>query len=337
MNKQAQDEVADSEAAIISALAPLAAGAAGAFGLADDCALITPEAGSELVLKTDPIAEGVHFFPDDAPEDIAWKALAVNVSDLVAKGARPIGYLMALAFPRAPTVGWLSRFACGLRAAQTRFGCHLIGGDTDRRPGPLTISITAIGAIARGRMVKRSTAREGDLLFVSGTIGDATLGLALRRAPGIAAAWGLSVAEASALRLRFARPEPRLGLAAALIEHASAAMDISDGLVKDLGRLCAASGASARVQLPAIPLSSACAKATQTEPALLKRILSGGEDYEVLASVAAQKGRAFRSAAGAAGVAVTEIGGIGKGEGVLIAGSDGRPLSFERTGWDHFA
>ena len=150
------------EADIIAQLAPLAEGVPGAFGLMDDCALITPEAGSELVLKTDPVAEGVHFLADDVPEDIAWKALAVNVSDLAAKAARPIGYLMALAFPAAPSREWMARFAAGLRQAQQRFGCALIGGDTDRRPGPLTIAITVIGAIPHGRMVRRGTARPGD-------------------------------------------------------------------------------------------------------------------------------------------------------------------------------
>ena len=142
-----QDETLHGEEAIIAVLAPLAQGFAGAFGLQDDCAVLTPAPGTELVLKTDPVAEGVHFLPDDAPEDIAWKALAVNVSDLAAKAARPLGYLMALSFPEAPSAAWLSRFAAGLAEAQARFGCHLIGGDTDRRPGPLTIAITIIGEV----------------------------------------------------------------------------------------------------------------------------------------------------------------------------------------------
>src|SRR4029077_13571858 len=130
------------EEAIIRVLAPLAQGFAGAFDLRDDCALITPAAGTDLVLKVDPVAEGVHFLADDAPEDIAWKALAVNVSDLAANAARPIGYLMALSFPAAPSAARWARFAAGLAEAQARFGCHLIGGDTDRRPGPLTVTIT---------------------------------------------------------------------------------------------------------------------------------------------------------------------------------------------------
>ena len=283
------DEQLHGEEAIIRVLAPLARGAAGAFGLQDDCALITPKPGTELVLKTDPVAEGVHFLADDAPEDIAWKALAVNVSDLAAKAARPLGYLMALSFPEAPTAGWLVRFAAGLQAAQGSFGCHLLGGDTDRRPGPLTITISIIGEVEVGRMVRRGTARPGEALFVSGSLGDAGLGLALRKNPRLADAWGLSPAEAEHLRRRYVRPLPRLGLGPALRERASAAMDVSDGLAKDLARMCAASGCTARVRLSDVPLSPAAAKALAADPALGLRVVTGGDDYEVLATVPASK------------------------------------------------
>jgi thiamine-monophosphate kinase len=325
------------EADIIAMLAPLAESMPGAFGLMDDCALITPEAGSELVLKTDPIAEGVHFLPDDAPEDIAWKALAVNVSDLAAKAARPIGYLMALAFPEAPTTAWMARFAAGLRQAQQRFGCALIGGDTDRRPGPLTISITILGAVAHGRMVRRGTARPGHKMFVSGTLGDAALGLGLRKTPGLAGAWGLSAADADHLRRRYARPEPRLALSSALLACASAAMDISDGLAKDVARMCSASACGGRLQAAAIPLSAACARALDAQPALIAQVVTGGDDYEILAAVPAGQATAFRTAAAAAEVVVTEIGGFLEGRGIVIDGADGRPLGLAKSGFDHFA
>ena len=324
------------EEAIIRVLAPLARGAPGAFGLQDDCALITPKPGTELVLKTDPVAEGVHFLADDAPEDIAWKALAVNVSDLAAKAARPLGYLMALSFPEAPTAGWLARFAAGLQAAQDSFGCHLIGGDTDRRPGPLTITISIIGEVEVGRMVRRGTARPGEALFVSGTLGDAALGLALRKNPRLADVWGLSPAEAEHLRRRYVRPQPRLGLGPALREHASAAMDVSDGLAKDLARMCAASGCAARVRLADVPLSPAAAKALAADPALGLRIVTGGDDYEVLATVPATSADGFQAMAAQAGIAVTRIGATLPGTGVVIEGRDGQPLTLDRTGWDHF-
>jgi len=331
-----QDEKLHGEEAIVRVLAPLAQGFPGAFGLQDDCALITPAPGTELVLKVDPVAEGVHFLADDAPEDIAWKALAVNVSDLAAKAARPLAYLMALSFPAAPAADWLSRFAAGLAEAQVRFGCHLIGGDTDRRPGPLTVTITIIGEVEQGRMVRRGTARTGDAVFVSGTLGDAALGLALRKDPTLAAAWGLSPAEAEHLRRRYARPEPRLALAGALRDHASAAMDISDGLAKDLARLCAASGCAARVRFADLPLSSAVAKALAGDPRLIQRIVAGGDDYEILATVPAEQAPAFHAAAAAAGVPATQVGAMLAGSDIVIEDPSSQPLSLDRTGWDHF-
>ena len=331
-----QNDPVRGEEAIIRVLAPLAQGFAGAFDLRDDCALITPAPGTELVLKVDPVAEGVHFLADDAPEDIAWKALAVNVSDLAAKAARPLAYLMALSFPAAPTADWLSRFAAGLAEAQARFGCHLIGGDTDRRPGPLTVTMTVIGEVEHGRMVRRGTARVGDTVFVSGTLGDAALGLALRKDPALAAAWGLSPAEAEHLHRRYARPEPRLALAGALRDHASAAMDISDGLAKDLARLCAASGCAARVRFADLPLSSAAAKALAGDPTLIQRIVAGGDDYEILATVPAEQTPAFQAEAAAAGVPATQVGAMFAGAEVVIEDRNGQPLTLDRTGWDHF-
>jgi len=315
---------------------PLAAGYAGAFGLGDDCALLTPEPGTELVLKTDPIAEGVHFLPDDAPEDIAFKALAVNVSDLAAKAARPLGYLMALAFPLPPARAWLKRFAAGLKVAQERFGCHLLGGDTDRRPGPLTIDITVIGSVAKGSMVRRGTAAAGQAVFVSGTLGDAALGLVLRKDASRAAAWGLSPSQAAFLRQRSLRPEPRLALGEALRQCATAAMDLSDGLIKDLGRMVKASRCGARIAIAEVPLSEPCRKVLEAEPALAERVLAGGDDYEILAAVPLAKERRFRAGAAAAGVMVARIGQMRRGAGVRVVGADGRPLAPGATGFDHF-
>jgi thiamine-monophosphate kinase len=330
------DDKLHGEEAIIRLLAPLARGAPGAFGLEDDCALIAPRPGTELVIKTDPIAEDVHFLADDAAEDIAWKALAVNVSDLAAKAALPLGYLMALSFPEAPTTDWMTRFAAGLQAAQTSFGCHLLGGDTDRRPGPLTISITVLGEVEAGRMVRRGTAKPGDILFVSCTLGDAALGLALRKNPDLAAGWGLPATEAEHLRQRYARPQPRLALGEALRTHASAAMDVSDGLAKDLARMCKASGCAARVWLADVPLSSAATKAIAADPALDALSVTGGDDYEVLAAVPAANTDAFQSTAARAGIVVTAIGTIQDGAGIVIDTRDGTPLPLDRPGWDHF-
>jgi thiamine-monophosphate kinase len=328
------------EEAIVELLTPLTEGDPGAFGLKDDCALLTPEPGTELVLKTDPIAEGVHFLPGEAPEDIAWKALAVNVSDLAAKGATPIGYLMALSFPETPSRRWLTAFAAGLMQAQGRFGCHLLGGDTDRRPGPLTVSITAIGSVPQGQMVRRTTAQAGCALLVSGTIGDAALGLALAKDPALAAAWGLSEAEAAHLIGRYRRPQPRLALSPLLRQYAVAAMDLSDGLVKDLDRMLRSSGVAGSLSAVDVPLSAAARKVVASAPDTsdrhLAHLITAGDDYEVLAAVPAARAAEFRSAAAAAAVPVAEIGRLSRGAGLLVEGTGGKPLPLDRTGWDHF-
>jgi thiamine-monophosphate kinase len=336
MTSEQQDQRLCGEEALIRLLAPLASGAPGAFGLADDCALIGVEPGTQLVLKTDPVAEGVHFFGDDAPEDIGWKALAVNASDLAAKAARPLGYLMALSFPEAPTAAWLKRFAAGLEAAQTAFGCHLLGGDTDRRPGPITITITILGTVEARGMVRRGTAQPGDVLFVSGTLGDAFLGLTLRKDAALSGRWGLAREEAQHLIQRFLRPQPRLALASALRAHASAAMDVSDGLAKDLARMCNASGCAGSVRLADVPLSASAAKAVAADPALGVGMVTAGDDYEVLAAVPAANADQFRSSAVGCGIPVSPIGWIRAGSGVVIEGDDGRPLVLDHPGWDHF-
>jgi thiamine-monophosphate kinase len=334
-----QNDRLQGEEAIIALLAPLTEGAPGAFGLKDDCALLTPEPGTELVLKTDPVAEGVHFLSVDPPEDIAWKALAVNVSDLAAKGAQPVGYLMALSFPEAPSRQWLTAFAAGLGEAQRRFGCRLLGGDTDRRPGPLTVSITVVGVVPQGLMVRRGTAKPGDLLLVSGSIGDAALGLALLRDPAPGAAWGLTAAEAEALVRRYRRPEPRLAVGPALRAYASAAMDVSDGLAKDLDRMLRASRVAGRVSAADVPLSGAARKFVAHGPdrdRRLAQLIAAGDDYEVLAAVPAARAAELRAAAAAAGMPMTEIGRLSPGAGLHIYAPDGLPLSIDRTGWDHF-
>ncbi len=329
--------VASEEALIQEYLAPLAAGFPGAYGLADDCATIAAPAGEELVVTTDAVAEGVHFLPGDAPEDVAWKAVAVNVSDLAGKGATPICYLMSLALPEAPLVSWLERFTAGLAAVQSRYGIVLAGGDSDRRPGaPLSITITAVGSVPVGRMVRRGTARAGDRVFVSGTLGDGAAGLALRKEPGLASAWGLSAEECDQLVGRYLRPLPRTALARALRENASAAMDISDGLAKDLGRMCKASGVSAIVEAGALPLSAPMRKIAGVSPERLADALSGGDDYEILAAVSVRDAAAFRDAARAAGENVTDIGVLGPGEGVEIRDAAGRPVHIETQGWEHF-
>lgn len=331
-----EDEALVGEDAIIALLRPLAG--AGALGFKDDCATLTPRPGTDLVLKTDPIAEGIHFLPEDAPEDIAWKALAVNVSDLAAKGARPLGYLMALSFPTAPTRGWMTRLAVGLGEAQAAFGCTLLGGDTDRRPGPITLSVTVLGEVESGRMVQRATARPGHLLYVSGSIGDAGLGLRLARTPGRAAAWGLTPDEAAALISRYRRPQPRLALGPALAAHAAASMDLSDGLVKDAGRMLRASGVSGRIELARVPLSHAASQVVSREAALLPQLAAAGDDYEILAAIPPGSAEAFAAEACTAGVTVTCVGCVEAGDAgdLRIRDAFGNDVQMQSGGWDHF-
>ena len=330
------DSIRSEEAIIQGFFEPLARGFPGAFGLKDDCAVLAAEPGHELVLKTDAIAEGVHFFADDPPADIGWKALAVNVSDLAAKGARPVAYLMALAFPQPPHRAWLAGFAEGLRLAQQQFGCHLVGGDTDRRPGPVAINITAIGTVPIGQMVRRGMAKPGDQLFVTGTLGDAALGLALRKDPTLAGRWRLTTDEVAFALQRYLRPEPRLALTPALRAHAAAAMDLSDGLIKDLGRMCAASGVGARIRASDLPVSAAVSRAVSADDKWLENVLAGGDDYELLIAVAPIKVESFLIAASGLEFPVTQIGEVSQTERLIVEGPSGAPIDLPRTGYDHF-
>ena len=315
--------------------APLAANAPGAFGLRDDAACLTPPQGHDVIVSVDAVAAGVHFFADDTPADIGWKALAVNASDLIAKGADPYAYVMAVSFPKRPSDAWLAALASGLAEAQRAFGMTLVGGDTDARPGPITITITALGFVPTGRMVQRTTARVGDIIFVSGTLGDSALGLRARLQPGVPWVARLSPQCASCLAERYLRPAPPLALVGAVREHAQAAMDISDGLIKDLGRMCDASGVGAQLDMGRLPLSAAVSSALVQDSTLSDVIRSGGDDYQVLATVSPAKATLFEASAHRVGVRVTRIGTIvPQGRGIID--ETGTHLREGITGYDHF-
>ncbi len=324
------------EIALISEyLAPLATHPA-AFGLKDDAALLTGLPANGLVITADALVAGVHFFEGDDPGDAAYKALAQNVSDLAAKAANPIGYTLTLALAEPPTEDWARRFAGGLASAQSRFGIALLGGDTVSARGPWWMSITAFGEASPRGLVPRGGACEGDDLYVSGTLGDAALGLALRLGKaGFEAA--LPSKHRDFLLDRYLHPEPRLALSQALAEHASAAMDVSDGLALDLSRMCAASGASARVDVSAIPLSPAGRAAVAASPAAMALVLSGGDDYEILAAVPGERAAAFEAASKTAGVPVAKIGIVTAGSDVpAFVNDDGSAFALPVTGYEHF-
>jgi thiamine-monophosphate kinase len=309
----------------------------GALGLVDDAAVVAVPPGHELVLKTDGVIAGVHFFPDDPPETVARKALRINLSDLAGKGARPLGFLLSIALTRDVVDGWLKTFTAALGADAKKFACPLLGGDTDRTPGLLSVTIAAFGTVPRGTMLRRAGARAGDQVVVTGTIGDAALGVILRRDPAAAKRWGLDRRMRAHLERRYLVPEPRNALAEALRRSANGGMDISDGLAGDLAKMCRASRVDATIDIARVPLSRAARTALAAEPALIETILTGGDDYEVLASVPARKLAALRKAAQAAGIAVTELGRFAKGAGAArFVDAQGRAQEFARPSYSHF-
>ncbi|NEU12068.1 thiamine-phosphate kinase [Methylobacterium sp. BTF04] len=320
--------------------APLAG--PGADGLSDDAATLTPSPGCDLVLTADAIVAGVHFFPDDPPASIARKALGVNCSDLAAKGASPRGILLTLALADDWTEAWLADFAAGLAGAIRDFGIPLLGGDTVRAAGPTSIGVTALGEVPAGTMVRRMTARIGDRICVSGTIGDAALGLLLRSGP--MPAWGtaLGAQGCDVLIDRYWHPQPRLALGPVLRRHARAAMDISDGLAGDLAKMLKGTapeggGRSAAIALADLPLSEAAARALALAPDLLTTILTGGDDYEILCAVAPEHLAACLFDANAVGVPMTVIGTVTAGAGAPVFRSADGPIALPSAGsFSHF-
>ncbi|HLH50356.1 MAG TPA: thiamine-phosphate kinase [Roseiarcus sp.] len=304
------------------------------LGLKDDAALLAGRPG-DLVLTKDALVGGVHFFADDPPGAIARKALRVNLSDLAAKGAEPVGFLLALALPGGWTENWLAAFAEGLGEDAATYRCPLFGGDTVRTPGPLMVSITAFGRIEAGRMARRDGVRPGDILYVSGTVGDAALGLALRLgAPALA---GLDQASRAFLLDRYLLPRPRNALAPAMRQFAHGGMDVSDGFVGDLVKMLRVSGVSGRIDLARLPLSAAAEAALAADKGLFETIATGGDDYEVLAAIAPAEAPAFERAAAEAAVRIARLGEAVAGQGApQFIAPGGRVMAFQRASFSHF-
>jgi len=312
----------------------------GAFGLTDDAAVLNA-LGDDIVVTTDAIVEGVHFLSDDPPQTIAKKALRVNLSDLAAKGATPAGFVLTLALRKVDETkvdeAWLAAFARGLGEDTGAFNCPLLGGDTVSTPGPLMVSITAFGRVAPGKMVHRSGAKPGDHVLVTGTIGDAALGLDILRKGSVATALANDAVLRDMLVGRYRVPEPRNALASAIRAHAHAAMDVSDGLAGDLAKLCAASAVSAAIELAAIPLSKAASAALTAGAVTLSEIVSGGDDYEILCTVAPDVLEPFVQAANASGIAANRIGTIVAGKAApKFLDTKGAELALTRTSFSHF-
>jgi thiamine-monophosphate kinase len=314
-------------------LAPLAVHPA-ARGLTDDVAVLAGQGlGSGLVLNADAIVSGVHFLPDESPALIAERALRVNLSDLAAKGAEPIGYLLTLALGPECDEAWLADFAGGLATNQATFGWSLLGGDTVRTPGPSTISVTALGRASAAGVPMRGGAGVGDFIWVTGTIGDGALGLASaqERAPDINPAL---LAEAER---KFRMPEPRVrfGQAAVAAGLITASADVSDGLVADIGHIASASGIGATIQARLVPLSDAGKAAVEADRAWLSTMLSGGDDYEIIFTAAATDADALLAFADEFYTPLTCIGVIDQAMGMRVLNAEGEALDLSMSGYKH--
>jgi thiamine-monophosphate kinase len=302
----------------------------GAFALKDDAAVYRPRPDEDVVATADMLVAGVHFLPDDPPESIARKALRVNLSDLAAKGAEPFGYFLSLALPQNWTERWVRAFSKGLAADQSTYSVSLLGGDTTRADRGLTIAVTALGRVPTGGTILRSGAKAGDAIFVTGTIGDAALALKIK--PGMATATARRH-----FRERYLHPRPRTALVPVLRRHATAAIDVSDGLIGDLAHICETSSVGAEVNAHDVPLSPAAAGVLKARPRLLSLILNGGDDYEILATVPESSGPAFADEAEDAGVPVSRIGRIVPGSAPpVVRNALGKPIRLTTASHTHF-
>ena len=319
-------------------LAPLA-GPAG-LGLRDDAALIDVPDGFQLVTTVDALVAGVHFFADDPPASIARKVLGVNLSDLAAKGSTPFGFLLSMALPKQWPQKDLQAFIEALGVMARAFECPLIGGDTTATSGPLTFSLTAFGLVPDGQMVRRTTAQTGDLIAVTGTVGDGALGLLLKSDPDAPWVQKLSPAARAFLRDRYLHPQPRLAFAPGLRRYAHAAMDVSDGLVGDLAKLLRASTQTGRIDVEKVPLSPAAEQAIMNEPSLFETVLTGGDDYELLLTFAPAQLEALKQAAKSCGLELTVIGAVDRlrdaPSAPLKIFRRGQAMSFSHGSYQHF-
>ena len=312
--------------------APLAKDYPGALALADDGALITLDPGHHLVVTTDVLVAGVHFPATDPPDQIARKLLRVNLSDLAAMGAQPLAYLLALALPKDTPSSWVEAFARGLGTDYEEFAIPLVGGDTVATSGPVTLTLTALGKVAEGGALKRSAARAGDAIFVSGCIGDGALGLmALEGRAG-----ELAPAHRDYAIDRYRLPRPRLALGQRLVGLAHGAIDISDGLIADLGHICDTSNLGAEIEAVSLPLSDAARAALADDPGILAALIAGGDDYELLFTIAPEATRSMAGLSRELDLALTPIGSIREGSGVTIVDRKDLEGALGRAGYRHF-
>ena len=317
---------------IAEIFSPLAAHAPGALGLKDDAARCAVPPGQEMVVTADALVEGVHFSSDDPPALVARKALRVNLSDLAAKGAKPEGYLLTISIAPWVSIDWLKDFAGGLAVDQDEFGISLIGGDTTSTPGPLTLSVTALGSTPLGAMLRRGGAAENQLVFVTGTIGDAGAGLAILEGEGD----DLPDADRDFLVRRYFLPEPRLQFGGLMRGIATSSVDISDGLLADLGHVASASGVAITVEAARIPTCSALNKLWGNSVETIIRAATSGDDYEIAFTAPESLRQPLKAAADEVGVSVAEIGRVSRGHGLTVLDESGKALNIKKSGFTHF-
>ena len=309
-------------------LAPLSAGEPGALGLTDDAALLMPQTGQEIVLCSDMLVAGTHFLESDAFDVVAQRAFLSNLSDLAAMGASPIGYLNSVCWPSSTTDEQRDLFVSGLEAAQSEYGLALLGGDTTSGKGPLVVSMTMVGEVQAGTALKRGGAKPGDDVWVTGTIGDAALGLAIARG---------HLDKQDFLLARYQSPTPRLEAGICLRTIASACIDISDGLVADAGHIASTSRVQLNIEAAMVPLSSPALLWLEKEgEAGLKKLLSAGDDYELVFTAPHDKASEILALKSECGVEISWIGGVSEGEGVSVRDEEGEDMKIDSSGFTHF-
>ena len=308
---------------------PLAAKEPGALDLRDDAAVLPMKSGYDLVMTMDTVISGVHFLDNDPPESVATKALAVNLSDLAAMGAEPFCYTLALSLNKDTSLDWIGAFASTLQSEQEKHAIALVGGDTTRTPGPTMVTIAANGFVPTGKAIKRSGANIGDAIYVSGTIGEGALGLmALQGALPL----GVDPAVVDRCIAKYRFPQPRLKLGRTMREIATAAIDVSDGLLQDLGHICDTSGVGATLEIGSIPL------AIKDNIDLAPRVLNGGDDYEIVFTTGLKEDSSVQSILQDCGIACRRIGTVVEGRGVMVY-DKGIALDTiaENGGYNHFS
>ena len=313
-------------------LEPLVLDREAAASLKDDCAVFGISSGHEVAISVDTLIADIHFFKNDPPKQIAQKVLRVNLSDLASSGAEPKFYFLAMSLPSTIGMDWIEQFCLGLGADQTKFGISLLGGDTTSTPGPLSLTVTVIGEVPKGKAIRRGGAIEDEDVYLTGVIGDAALALSLIKTKGLD-----SVSKNFPVLLeRYRLPQPRTVLAPDLRQIASACIDISDGLAADLEHICKTSGIAADIKISLLPISDAARVLIKEDKKKWETIISGGDDFELLFTAQPKFSSVIKRLSKEKNIQINCIGKTKKGSGVRFFDSKGKLFAVKKRGWQHF-